>query len=132
MKKETKERQKYLLEDQDLIEELESIGSVSTGTALEEQKRKILVVEIKAILKSRKSTKDAEIANIQYSNAILFFAGIQVLLALTQVLQFMLGNTVKYFNPLALIVLCVFNIFLQRIKEIQQVVINANQKILTT
>lgn len=74
----------YLKEDQHLLDELKSIGPLSTGIALEEQKRKIEIVHIKAFLKSRKSAKETEVSNTRFSNIILIFTVIQVLLGILQ------------------------------------------------
>lgn len=107
-------KQEYLLGDQNLITELESIGPLSTGQALEEQKRKIQVIQIKTLLKSRKSAKDTEISNINYSNVILIFAGVQVLFASFQFIQYSLGTnitSVKYFSVFSSIFIIFFLFF---------------------
>lgn len=92
------ENQKYLSEDNDLLDELDSIGPLSTGQALEEQKRRVQIVQIKTLLRSRKSAKDTEISNNHYSAVILLLTGIQVIVALPGLLSPWLGNSVKYFS----------------------------------
>ncbi len=71
----------HLSEDQDLLNELEAIGPLSTGQALEEQKKRIQIVEIKAMLRSRKSFNEAEKSNTEVAVAVLALAVIQVLIA---------------------------------------------------
>jgi len=75
-----KEKQ-YLSEDQDLLDELEKIGPMSTGTSLSEQQRKINVIQVKSILKSRKTMVDLDKSNKRYTKAILIFAMVQIFLA---------------------------------------------------
>lgn len=96
-----KDEEQYLPEDNDLLSELESIGPLSTGQPLEEQKKKIQFVQIKALLKSRKSARDTEQANNRYSVIILIFAGVQILIAVIQLLQSSLNssiNSARYFG----------------------------------
>ena len=76
----------YLEEDKDLLDELDSIGPLSTGLPLEEQKRKIQVIHIKALLRSRKVNKDTE-----NSNVIFVFIIVQFLLTTFQFLYSILS-----------------------------------------
>lgn len=79
-----KEKMQYLEEDQDLLKELDSIGPLSTGLALEEQKKKIETIQIKALLRSRKAAKDTEVSTSRYSDILMVFAVIQVVVAWLQ------------------------------------------------
>lgn len=74
----------YLLEDRDLIDELESIGPMSTGLALEEQKRKISEIQIKSILRNRKTSVEFNQATDKYTIILIAFAVIQIILTLLQ------------------------------------------------
>ncbi|MEK7612931.1 MAG: hypothetical protein AAB449_02165 [Patescibacteria group bacterium] len=76
----------YLSEDQDLLDELKTIGPMSTGTALSEQQRKIQEIHIKALLRERKSGKDVEQSNKGFSVIIVAFTIVQIIVALAQFL----------------------------------------------
>jgi archaellum biogenesis protein FlaJ (TadC family) len=82
--KKNKEKQQYLPEDQDLLTELESIGPLSTGQALEEQKKRVQVVQIKALLKSHKSMNELNKSTTRYSIILGAFALIQIMIILMQ------------------------------------------------
>lgn len=76
----------YLPEDQDLLDELEAIGPMSTGSALSEQQRKIEEIHIKALLRERKSAADVEHSNKRFSVIIVAFTIAQIIVALCQFL----------------------------------------------
>lgn len=76
----------YLPEDQDLLDELEKIGPMSTGTALAEQQRKIKIIHVKALLRERKSAADVELSNKRFSVLIVAFTIVQIIVALCQFL----------------------------------------------
>ena len=76
----SKENQ-YLPEDSDLIDDLNSIGEVSTGLALSKQQMKASEIQIKATLRNRKTMVDLDKSNKKYSIVILFFATIQFVVA---------------------------------------------------
>jgi hypothetical protein len=74
----------YLTEDQDLLDELEAIGPLSTGRALSEQERIISVIQIKTMLRQRKSADDVEKSNTRFSIIIIAFTIVQMIIALCQ------------------------------------------------
>lgn len=80
------EKQSYLPEDKDLLETLEGIGPMSTGAALSEQQRKIDVIHIKALLRSRKAAADAGRSQDRVSLVLFVVAMVQVYIALSQLL----------------------------------------------
>ena len=82
----TKEKieDQYLPEDQDLLKEIDSIGPLSTGLALEEQKKRIQVVQIKALLRNRKSFDKFDKTTSIYTIILIVFAIIQIIVALGQ------------------------------------------------
>lgn len=101
-------KEQYLPEDQDLLDELNSIGPLSTGVVLEEQKRKIQVVQIKSLLRSRKAARDTEESETNYSNALLIFATVQFIVGIFQLIQSSLNsnnNSALYFGLIAVIVI---------------------------
>src|SRR3989344_6024364 len=79
-------KEEYLSEDQDLLKELEEVGPMSTGQALSEQQRKISIIEIKSILRNRKTASDSNESTAHFSTVLLFVALVQVVVALSQFL----------------------------------------------
>lgn len=73
-----------LPEDQILIEEFVTLGLLSEGSKLEEQKRKMLVIQTKAILRSRKTMIDLDKSNRRFSIVVGCFALLQVVIAVFQ------------------------------------------------
>ena len=78
------EENQYLSEDKDLLKELESIGPLSTGQALEEQKKQIQVIQIKALLRNRKSLDKFDKTTTRYTKILGVFALMQIIIALIQ------------------------------------------------
>ncbi|MFA5841130.1 MAG: hypothetical protein WC847_02580 [Candidatus Paceibacterota bacterium] len=78
------QEEQYLPEDQELLDELEAINPLSTGQALEEQKKRIQVIEIKALLKSRKSADTFSKTTTRFSIIIAVFTLIQIVIASMQ------------------------------------------------
>jgi hypothetical protein len=76
----------YLEEDEDLLDGMSSIGPLSTGLALEEQKRKIQEIQIKAQLRSRKQFAEYDKTTNKLSIILGVFALLQMVIALLQLL----------------------------------------------
>ncbi len=76
----------YLREDQDLLDEIQRIGSMSTGQALSEQQRKIEIIQIKAILRQRKSMRECNVSTGYFSVAFFVLAFVQIVIGLSQLL----------------------------------------------
>ncbi len=76
----------YLPEDQDLLDELEKIGPMSTGIALAEQQRKINVIQIKSTLRHRKTTNDADKSARGYAFVVIVFTMVLFVVAISQLL----------------------------------------------
>lgn len=74
----------YLPEDQDLIDELAAIDDMSTGEALAKRERKISEIQIRAILRSRKTAVDVEKSTSKFSIILMAFAVVQILIAMGQ------------------------------------------------
>jgi len=77
-------KREYLPEDQDLLSEMERIGPMSTGTALADQQRNINELQLKAVLRNRKTMSDFSRSTEQYSRALIIFAVLQILAATAQ------------------------------------------------
>lgn len=112
----------YLKEDLDLINEMESIGPMSTGTALSEQQRKIDVIQIKSILRSRKTMIDLDQSNKKYSLVILLFAIIQIIIAGLQLVLDIKGFPDKIFAIFIAIVFVASLYFLKKILDKNEVI----------
>ena len=79
-----KKENQYLTEDQDLIDELNSIGIASTGQAFSQQQMKVDAIQIKATLRNRKSMSDMNKSTSRYSLILVIFAMVQIVIALSQ------------------------------------------------
>lgn len=73
-----------LPEDEALMAEFLALGPLSTGSALEEQKRKMLVIQTRAVLRSRKTMIDLDGSNRRFSIIVGCFALLQVVIAVFQ------------------------------------------------
>lgn len=69
----------YLYDDEELLDEIEIVGPQPTD--MEERKRRINIIQIKAILRSRKTMVELDHSNKKYSIVILFFAAVQIVIA---------------------------------------------------
>ena len=67
-----KNQDNYLKEDQDIFDRFNAIGKLSTGGALEEQKKKLVELELEATLRTRKTIKDMDEASSTYSTILIF------------------------------------------------------------
>lgn len=74
----------YLPEDKDLLDELDSIGPMSSGFPLQEQKRKISTIQIKSILRNRKTAKDLDKSTTFFSLILMLFAAVQTIVVSLQ------------------------------------------------
>jgi hypothetical protein len=83
---ENEKEEQYLVEDQDLLDVLEAIGPASTGTAATEQTHRLIAAQIKATLRSRKTSDDLICSNEKFSIALIAFALAQLILGLFQFL----------------------------------------------
>lgn len=81
-----KKENQYLEEDRDLLDELDSIGPMSTGVALSEQQRKISVIQIKSVLRNTKTLVDLDKSNKKYTRALGLFALLQIVIATLQLI----------------------------------------------
>lgn len=97
----------YLPEDQDLLDELEKIGPMSTGEATSEKQRKISTIQIKASLRSRKTASDLEKATGRYSLVLIIFTIALVVVAISQFV-FDVVNSQHVWIGIGLIALSVF------------------------
>ncbi|MDA8611333.1 hypothetical protein N9L18_00510 [Candidatus Pacebacteria bacterium] len=87
---------KYLEEDSDLLQQIGAIGPMSTGTALSEQQCRLSEIQIKSILRSRKTMIDLDRSNKRYSVAIGAFALVQILIAGLQLILGIDDSTNRY------------------------------------
>lgn len=76
----------YLADDKDLLGELGAIGPASTGTAATAQSHKLAALQIKATLRSRKTSDDLICSNEKFSIALIAFAFAQLIVGLFQFL----------------------------------------------
>jgi hypothetical protein len=81
---ETNPDEQYLPEDKDLLSEVEAIGPASTGTGATTQSNKLIGIQIKAILRNRKTTQDLDASTRKYSFALIAFALAQLTLGVFQ------------------------------------------------
>jgi hypothetical protein len=79
-----KQNSPYLKEDEDLLDELESINMDTTGTELEKRKYQVNKIQIKSVLRNRKTAVDLDSSNKRFSLAVILIAIIQLLIALFQ------------------------------------------------
>jgi hypothetical protein len=80
----TKENKPYLVEDQDLIDRLKSIGPMSTGQVADQQKYEISCIQIESTLRNRKSMDDYDKNSGRFSKVLGLFAIIQLVVAIMQ------------------------------------------------
>lgn len=99
------EKLKYLPKDQDLLDELYSIGEMSTGLALSKQQMKASEIHIKATLRNRKTMVDLDKSNKKFTIVIGVFALVQIFIA---GLQFVLEVAIFPKKLLAIFVSVVF------------------------
>lgn len=78
------EKELYLEEDRDLLDDVERLGDVQTGHTLSKQERKMGESQIRATLRTRKTMVDLDKSNKKFTLVILFITIVQVLLALFQ------------------------------------------------
>jgi hypothetical protein len=78
---EIKEKEQYLPEDQDLLQQLDAINLDTSGITLEQRKGKVSKLQIQAILRSRKQTTDNDKSNKRFTIVLGAFALIQILVA---------------------------------------------------
>ncbi len=81
-----KPKEQYLPEDQDLINELSNIGETSTGTAWNHQVRRLNELQIKSVLRSRKTADEVDKSNTRFSIILVAFTMIQIVIALCSLL----------------------------------------------
>ena len=74
----------YLEEDDDLLKELDSVGPMSTGMALSEQERKISAIQIRSILRNRKTASELDKSTSRYSRAVIALTFVLLVVALMQ------------------------------------------------
>jgi hypothetical protein len=113
------EKDNYLKEDLDLLNELDLIGPMSTGTALEEQKRKIDSIQIKTLLRTKRAYSEADKSNSRLSKAVFALTVVQVILAIAQ-FAFDIENTStnRIVNIIGLaVILIAIAIFLKKIEK---------------
>lgn len=79
-----RENKSYLEEDQDLIDRLKSIGPMSTGQAVDQQKYEISCIQIESTLRNRKSMDDYDKNTNSFSKVLGLFAIIQIVIAIMQ------------------------------------------------
>ena len=78
--KEKNDKKQYLTEDQDLVDELES-ANVRSGHLIDVQNYKVDSIQIKSILRNRKTMVDLDKSNKKYTIAIGLFALVQIVIA---------------------------------------------------
>ncbi len=74
----------YLPEDKDILDSLDTLGPMSTGTALSEQQRKLQELQIRATLRSRKTANSMSKSTTWYSIVLGIFAMIQIIIMASQ------------------------------------------------
>jgi len=79
MKQKDEKEKQYLSEDQDLLDELGKINPSNDYD--QENNRKLNSIQIKSILRSRKTMVDLDKSNKRYTKALLIFVMAQILLA---------------------------------------------------
>lgn len=97
----------YLPEDKDILDALEAIGPMSTGTALAEQQRRLQVLQVQATLRNRKTANNLEKTTIWYSIVIAVFAMIQIVIMFSQLLFDTATSEHKYIALSVVVVCCV-------------------------
>ena len=97
-----------LPEDILLLKEFAEIGDLSSGAPLEDAKRKMLVIQTRAILRSRKTMIDLDKSNKRFSFVVGSFALLQLAVAVFQVGFDMATTTNKVIGFIGAIVFFVF------------------------
>ena len=111
-KEKINDKELYLPEDQDLLKELDSIGPLSTGQALEEQKKRIQVIQIKASLRNRKSFDKFDKETSTYTIILIVFAMVQIIVALGQFIFAASSGTNHWLSLLVVIAIVGMIIFI--------------------
>lgn len=99
-------KEKYLKEDEDLINQLKEIGTF--GTDHEEKQRQVQEIHILATLRHRKSFEDAEKSNTKISNTLIIFAIVQILIAFYQLMISVLDSSSKITGAILIIFVLIF------------------------
>ena len=80
------EKNEYLKEDEDLLRAIDAIGGPTTGMAEEMAMHRLAVLQIKAMLRNRKTANDLDNSTAKYSFALIAFALCQLALSIFQFL----------------------------------------------
>ena len=81
MDKNPSRNQHYLNEDNDLLDELGSMGPTAYGVGQADQSRKLLTIQIKSVLRNRKTADNLDKSTTKFSRVLILLAIVQILIA---------------------------------------------------
>lgn len=88
-----KKENKYLVEDQDLLDELDKIKPIMSG---EDNQIKMNALEIRSTFRNRKTMSDMDKSTSRFSLILVVFAMVQIVIALSQFIFDAVTSNHKY------------------------------------